>query len=146
MNDNTSPDKQGNYIVERDIVVPMRDGALLTTHVYLPDADGSYPVVLERGYVPGMEESAYAFLDAGYAYVGQKARGDLNGNMFFPDAKDGYDCLDWISQQRWCNGDIAMYGRSFHAGTQWLVAPEQHPNLKAIIPQNFKHFTFIYRL
>lgn len=137
MNHNTGVDQHQNYIVERGHKVPMRDGTLLTTHVYLPDVDGSYPVVLERGYVPGMEENAYAFLDAGYAYVGQKARGDLNGNMFFPDAQDGYDCLEWVSQQTWCNGDIAMYGRSFHGGTQWLVAPEQHPNLKAIIPQNF---------
>ena len=123
--------------VFRNVSVPMRDGVTLTTHVYLPDASGQYPVVLERGYVPGMEENAHAFLAAGYAYVGQKARGDLNGNMFFPDAQDGYDCLDWVSQQAWCNGAIAMYGRSFHAGTQWLVAPEQHPNLKAIVPQNF---------
>ena len=114
----------------------MRDGRRLTTDVYLPDATGTFPVVLERGYVTGIEENALAFLAAGYAYVGQKARGDLTGNMFFPDADDGYDCLDWVSRQPWCDGNIAMYGRSFHAATQWLAAPEQHPNLKAIIPQN----------
>ena len=123
--------------VFRNVSVAMRDGTTLATHVYLPDPHGLYPVVLERGYVPGIAENAYAFLAAGYAYVGQKARGDLNGNMFFPDAQDGYDCLEWVSQQPWCNGEIAMYGRSFHAGTQWLTAPEQHPNLKAIVPQNF---------
>ena len=113
----------------------MRDGRRLTTDVYLPDATGTFPVVLERGYVTGIEENALAFLAAGYAYVGQKARGDLTGNMFFPDADDGYDCLDWVSRQPWCDGNIAMYGRSFHAATQWLAAPEQHPNLKAIIPR-----------
>ena len=123
--------------VFRNVSVAMRDGTTLAAHVYLPDPHGLYPVVLERGYVPGIAENAYAFLAAGYAYVGQKARGDLNGNMFFPDAQDGYDCLEWVSQQPWCNGEIAMYGRSFHAGTQWLTAPEQHPNLKAIVPQNF---------
>ena len=124
------------HVIQRAVPVPMRDGKRLTTDVYLPDATGTFPVVLERGYVTGIEENALAFLAAGYAYVGQKAQGDLTGNMFFPDADDGYDCLDWVSRQPWCDGNIAMYGRSFHAATQWLVAPEQHPNLKAIIPQN----------
>ena len=29
-----------------------------------------------------------------------------------------------------------MYGSSYYGATQWLVAPKQHPNLKAIVPQN----------
>ena len=119
-----------------DIEVPMRDGVRLSTRVFLPGHDGRFPVVLERGYVPGIDQNAFAFMEAGYGYVGQKARGDLTGNMFFPDAEDGYDCLEWVSQQSWCEGSIAMYGRSFHGATQWLAAPERHPNLKAIIPQN----------
>ncbi len=57
-------------------------------------------------------------------------------NRFFDDAKDGYDALTWIAAQPWCNGDIAMYGKSYWAATQWLVAPEAHPNLRAIVPQN----------
>ena len=52
-------------------------------------------------------------------------------NRFFDDAADGYDALSWISRQPWCNGNIAMYGSSYWGATQWLVAPEQHPNLKA---------------
>jgi len=117
-------------------MVEMRDGVKLPTKVWRPMQEGEYPVVLERGYYPGNEFHAKAFTEAGYVYVGQKARGSLQDNMFFPDAKDGYDCLDWISRQPWCDGNIAMYGRSFKGATQWLVAPEQHPNLKAIIPQN----------
>lgn len=127
--------KRGSVQVH-DVMVRMRDGFTLYTRVWKPVVEGTYPVVLERGYQAGFERHARAFTQAGYVYVGQKSRGSLQDNMFFPDAKDGYDCLDWISKQPWCNGNIAMYGKSFYGATQWLVAPEQHPNLKAIIPQN----------
>ena len=120
-----------------DVAVPMRDGVSLQTTIWRPDHDGGYPVVLERGYRPGNEVHAEAFLKAGYVYVGQQSRGNLEGGMFRTDNVDGYDCIDWIYQQPWCDGNVAMYGPSFMGATQWYVAPEQHPNLKAIVPQVF---------
>jgi hypothetical protein len=123
-------------VATETVMVPMRDGVNLHTKIWKPAGERPFPAVLERGYRSGIDAHAEAFSQAGYVYVGQTSRGNLEGNMFFPDAQDGYDCLTWISQQPWCNGDIAMYGRSFMGATQWLVAPEQHPNLKAIIPQN----------
>ncbi len=123
-------------VVVKYFKVEMRDGFKLPTRVWIPKGKNKYPVVLERGYKAGKKKHAEAFTKAGYVYVGQQTRGNLQENMFFPDAKDGYDCLSWISVQPWCDGNIAMYGRSYQGATQWLVAPEQHPNLKAIIPQN----------
>ncbi len=121
-------------------MAPMRDGVRLETAVWLPKGEGPFPVVLTRGYRAGFGRDARRFNAAGYAYVGQAARGHgaSEGEMkrFFPDARDGYDTLTWISRQRWSNGDIAMYGKSFWAATQWRVAPLRHPNLKAIVPQN----------
>jgi putative CocE/NonD family hydrolase len=126
-----------------EVMVPMRDGVKLHTRIWKPveaKNGDTYPVILERGYQPGYPEHAERFTAAGYIYVGQSSRGHRLSegelNRFFSDAKDGYDTLDWISQQPWSNGKIAMYGKSYMAATQWLVAPEQHPNLKAIIPQN----------
>jgi len=139
--------------IEEDARVPMRDGVKLYAKIWRPD-EGSYPVVLTRGYSPGNSRDAEKFNRAGYVYVGQSCRGHGAsegsqgiGNRFFDDAKDGYDALDWISQQAWCDGNIAMYGKSFWGATQWLVAPEQHPNLKAIIPQviNADHWQYGYR-
>ncbi|MGI9315884.1 MAG: CocE/NonD family hydrolase [bacterium] len=121
------------------VMVPMRDGIELCTIIYKP-GDGTYPVVLTRGYSPGNPQDARRFMDAGYVYIGQSTRGHCASegvmNRFFDDPQDGYDTLTWISQQPWSNGKIAMYGKSYWAVTQWLLAPEQHPNLKAIIPQN----------
>lgn len=74
-------------------------------------------------------------MKAGYVYVGQQTRGNLEGGMFRTDNVDGYDCIEWITKQPWFDGNVAMYGRSFMGATQWLVAPEQHPALKAIVPQ-----------
>ena len=122
-----------------DIMMPMPDGVRLHTKIWKP-GDGAYPVVFTRAYWPGFGRDNERFTDAGYVYVGQSTRGHAQSegvmNRFFDDARDGYDALTWIAAQPWCNGDIAMYGKSYWAATQWLVAPQQHPNLRAIVPQN----------
>ena len=120
-------------------MVPMRDGIKLETIIYKTNAAPS-AVVLSRGYSAGGEDLAKRFNEAGYTFVSQATRGHGNSegelNRFFNDADDGYDTLSWIAKQRWSDGNIAMFGVSYWAATQWLVAPLNHPNLKAIIPQN----------
>ena len=121
----------------QDVMIPMRDGTELPTKIWKPGT-GSYPVVLTRGYRAGGLGGRYAgrFTDAEYVFVDQQCRGDggADGSRFFTDDKDGYDCIEWISKQPWCNGKIAMWGGSYWGATQWLAAVTQHPNLKAIVP------------
>lgn len=117
------------------LTVAMRDDESLDTRVWIPEGEGPFPVILERGYDPGIDWHAERFVQSGYVYVGQQCRGNLEGGMFRTDDVDGYDTMDWIVDQPWCNGDIAMYGRSFMAATQLLTAPEHHPNLRALVPQ-----------
>ncbi len=131
-----------NGMLVEAVMVPMRDGVRLQTAVWSPDASGPHPVVLSRGYNATGPALSAPFVKAGYVYVGQATRGHggsegANGvaDRFFSDGADGYDTLTWISRQAWSNGQVAMYGKSYWAGTQWLAAVEQHPNLKAIIPQ-----------
>ena len=123
-----------------DVMMPMRDGVRLRTRIWRPATPGRHPVVFTRAYRPGFGNDHARFTAAGYVYVGQATRGHDQSegvmNRFFDDAADGYDGLTWLSQQPWCDGNIVMYGKSYWAMTQWLVAPLQHPNLKAIIPQN----------
>jgi uncharacterized protein len=38
----------GEIVVERDQMVPARDGVVLATDVYRPDGPGPFPVLLER--------------------------------------------------------------------------------------------------
>ena len=93
------------------VSVAMRDGVGLDTRVWSPAGAGTFPVILERGYDPGIDWHAERFVDSGYVYVGQQCRGNLEGGMFRTDDVDGYDCMEWIIEQPWCNGDIAMYSR-----------------------------------
>ncbi len=119
-----------------DVLMPMRDGVALRTKVWKP-GDGAYPVVLTRGYSQGgLGNYADRFGEAGYALVSQQCRGNggSDGTRFFPDDKDGFDCVQWIAAQDWCDGNVAMWGGSYWGATQWRAAVAQPPNLKAIVP------------
>src|SRR5262249_3136055 len=50
------------------------------------------------------------------------------------EARAGYDAVEWIAAQPWCNGKVGMTGISYLAMTQWVVASEQPPHLAAIVP------------
>jgi putative CocE/NonD family hydrolase len=129
-----------------DTYVEMSDGALLYTRVYLPDPDiwgpGPYPVILSRTpYGIGTPGSAPRWpvdIQLGYARVDQDTRGRYSSQgldrLFYDDISDGYDVLDWIAAQEWCDGNIGAYGYSAPGITAFLAAGEPHPNLKAIAP------------
>lgn len=118
------------------IEVEMRDGVKLETTVWRP-GDGVYPVVLARGYsANGLSGASSRWNENGYCFVSQQTRGNggEDGSRFFVDDQDGYDCIQWIAQQPWCNGKVAMWGGSYWGITQWRAAVAQPPALKAIIP------------
>ena len=48
--------------------------------------------------------------------------------------RDGWDTIDWIAAQPWCDGNIGMAGESYHGLTQWAVAGAGHPNLRCVAP------------
>ena len=133
--------------IERDVPVPMSDGVRLFADVYLPDGpgvEGPFPVVLIR--MPYGKQEAYCYMPShgkywakrGYACVIQDVRGRWGSEgvyePFVNEAKDGYETLDWVAAQQWCDGDIGMTGESYYGYTQWAVAPLNHPNLKCISP------------
>ena len=56
-------------------------------------------------------------------------------NMFgTQDGRDGYDFIEWLATQHWCNGKVGMFGNSGVAMTQWRIAAEQPPHLACIAP------------
>lgn len=123
----------------RDVKIPMRDGVRLSANVFLPDAPGAFPTVFQRTPygASGYPDGAY-WAQRGYAYLTQDCRGrfDSEGEFypFVADADDGYDSLEWLVQQPWCNGRVGMYGLSYWGAVQWLLAPSGHPALQAISP------------
>jgi len=75
----------------------------------------------------------------GYAVVNVDARGvgSSEGDIHFwgtVEAQDGYDTIEWLAKQDWCNGKVTLSGNSWLAISQWFIAAEQPPHLAAIAP------------
>ena len=75
----------------------------------------------------------------GYAIVSVDTRGTANSDgqicvMGSQDAEDGYDVVEAVAKMDWCNGNIGMAGNSALAISQWFIAAQQPPSLKAIAP------------
>ncbi|HDR91451.1 MAG TPA: CocE/NonD family hydrolase [candidate division Zixibacteria bacterium] len=131
--------------IEDSTMVMMRDSVHLATQIYLPDfRPPPYPVVLQRTpYNRRENDLTIVICDLfGYAFVSQNVRGmrDSEGDpmVFLTDGwgelKDGYDCIDWVIEQPWCNGKVGMMGASAPGMTQYMAAGAMHPNLTMICP------------
>ncbi len=129
-------------VIFSEALVPMRDGITLSTSVGKPDMGGpAFPVIFVRTpYGKGAESEARAhFIQNGYVVVTQDCRGtgESAGSFepYLQEKEDGYDALEWISEQPWCDGNVGMIGASYAGQVQWLAAAGGHPVLKTIIPQ-----------
>jgi predicted acyl esterase len=75
----------------------------------------------------------------GYAIVSPDCRGAWasEGELTFwshQEALDGYDVIEWLATQSWCNGKVGMLGVSYLAISQWSIASKCPPHLAAICP------------
>jgi predicted acyl esterase len=109
-----------------------------------PSAMGVFQLVgLDNGIVSGLHkfegpDPAY-WCAQGYAVCNPDMRGTINseGDSVLWDrqeGRDGYDLIEWLGVQEWCNGKVAMSGTSYLAASQWFTAAEQPPHLAAINP------------
>ena len=126
-------------------MVPMRDGVGLAMDVRLPAGDGPHPVVLIRTMYDKVEQRdalvdpargipydgafVEALLSAGYALAVQDVRGrfDSDGEWhpYINERRDGFDSVEWVYEQPWCDGNIGMIGRSYVGYTQWMAAADR---------------------
>jgi putative CocE/NonD family hydrolase len=128
--------------VERNVATPMRDGTILYADVYRPAGPGPFPALLTRTpydkATTGVAPFTIRAATAGYAVVIQDARGRFQSEgEFYPfvnERQDGYDTLEWLANQPWCDGNVGMFGGSYVGMTQWQAALSGHPALKAIVP------------
>jgi uncharacterized protein len=136
-----------SFTVEKDIMVPMRDGVRLATDAWVPAGDGPFPALLVRLpygkdlpglFAYGLLPNIFALVEAGYAVVYQDCRGTFrSGGELVPmlnEADDGADTLAWLTEQTWCDGNIGTYGASYLGFVQWASALAAPGKLKAIAP------------
>lgn len=144
-----------------EIRIPMRDGVCLAADVYWPRADGPVPAILERTPYDKREGpihwtgSPQFFAERGYAVVIQDVRGRAGSDgVCYPmrddgwgERRDGYDTIEWIARQPWCDGQVGMFGGSYAGATQLAAAAAAPPHLSAIVPrQAFASFSdFVFR-
>ena len=126
-----------------NVRIPMRDGVELSADMYMPDAEGNFPVILVRTPYDNISAQermeGLFFAQNGYIYMTQdvRGRGDSDGT-FYPfrdEARDGYDTQEWIGSQEWCNGKIGSVGGSYLGWTQVYAATQQNEHYAAMIPQ-----------
>ena len=53
------------------------------------------------------------------------------------EQEDGYDAIEWMAAQPWCDGHVNMIGISYGGFTALQVATLQPPHLTSIIPVDF---------
>jgi hypothetical protein len=148
-----------DLVVEKDVEIPMRDGAKLRADVFRPRAAGRVPAIINLGSYqkdklwvppPDLEEKPNEFMNwetvnplwwvpRGYACVRVDGRGSGKSpgrtDPWSPsEARDFYDAIEWAGAQSWSSGRVGTNGISYYAMTQWLVAGLKPPSLKAMIP------------
>ena len=134
-----------DVVIQRNRAVPMRDGVRLATDVYLPARDGipidiAFPTILTR--TPYDKGPKSVILDGewwarrGYARVIQDVRGRFasEGDFYLlkNEAEDGYDTVEWLAEQPWCDGQVGMVGTSYLAWVQSAAATQNPPHLAAM--------------
>jgi uncharacterized protein len=131
--------------VTKNVMVPMRDGVRLATDIYRPTgAADKLPVILIRlpynkDTYRGATVPAQVFAGQGYVVVVQDVRGRWHSEGTFavemPDARDGYDTIDWATKQPWSTGKVGTYGCSYLGEVQYELLTQHHPAHLAAIPQ-----------
>src|SRR3954452_25259105 len=149
----TEKELQSLSIVDRKLMIPMKDGKRMAADVYRPkDTSQKYPIIFVRtpynfnywDVRNGVPRDLTAELDAvkrGYAYVEMEERGHFfsegNYDILGPPLSDGYDEITWMSSQPWSSGKVGLIGCSSTAEWQLGVAATGNPALSAIIPESF---------
>ena len=155
-------------LIEKDVEVPMRDGARLFADVFRPKDGARVPAILNLG--PYQKDKLWVAPDTleekpnewmnwetvnplwwvprGYAAVRVDGRGSGKSQgqcepWSLAEAVDFHDAIEWAAAQPWCNGNVGLLGISYYAINQWFAANRQPPSLKAIIP--WEGFADIYR-
>lgn len=144
---------QSAAIVERKLMVPMRDGKRMAADVYRPkDTSKKYPAIFVRtpynfnfwDVRNGAPREMSNELDAvkrGYVFVEMNERGHFfsegNYDILGPPLTDGDDAFSWMAKQPWSNGKVGTIGCSSTAEWQLGVAAQGNPAYAAMIPQGF---------
>ena len=139
-------------IFRKPLSIKMRDGKCLAADLYSTNTALQKPVILiqtpynKKHYWTNLENSV-PFSVQEFNIVALDWRGRFESKKAAVKksdiGKDGYDAVEWIARQSWCNGRIGTYGSSALAQVQFKTASENPPHLVCAIPM-VKDFRVTY--
>ena len=121
--------------------VIMRDGVRLATDLYLPPTRPAPVIAIRTPYGRANDKLVGAILSfarRGYVVVSQDCRGTGDSgpdswDYYIYESEDGFDLIEWVSQQDWFDGFLGACGGSYVGQTQWCMAT--HPRMSTIVPE-----------
>ena len=148
--------RQFGVVADRDVRIPLPDGAVLVGDVYRPQTDQPVPVIagfhpynnefqvgpmmptgfsLQRGWLESGDP--YFFARRGYAHGIFNVRGTGKSTGLYQamgpqEAADVAHAVGWLAGQPWCSGKAGLFGISYLAWLQIQVAMLAPPSLSAI--------------
>jgi uncharacterized protein len=136
-----------SILIEKNVPMETRDGTILRSDIFRMDDGQKQPAIITRTpynkiLMAERDQSLLALVQAGFAVVYQDIRGRYasegnydGGDLFLEiESADGYDAVEWLAEQPWCDGNVGTAGGSYMARTQWMLAKANPPHLKAIAP------------
>lgn len=157
--------RQYNILEDRDSRIPMEDGVHLDADVFRPATNEKVPAILTvhayekaiqtapimpRGFdmVNANQEAGDVnfFVRRGYGCVVANVRGTGKSEGIYQhygpkEVRDTCKLIEWVANQPWCNGNVAMFGISYFSIVQQQAAALNPPNLKAIFsPYGYNDF------
>jgi len=148
---------ESNVGMQWAVKIPARDGVKLNATVFTPHGQ-KQPLPVIFTFTPYIGDSytdrAMYFARHGYVYalVDVRGRGNSGGEFepFVNEGRDGYDVVEWLAKQPYCNGKVTMWGGSYAGFDQWTVLKEFPPHLATIVPAAAAHpgvdFPFQYNI
>ena len=138
-----------DYDIRWGVKIPLRDKVELNATLYFPKTpDGSVPKTPTIfTLTPYISDSYHArgayFASHGYVFalVDVRGRGNSAGEFepFAQEPRDGHDVVEWLAQQPFCDGKVAMWGGSYAGFDQWATAKEFPAHLATIVPAAAAH-------
>jgi putative CocE/NonD family hydrolase len=149
----TETELENIAIIDRKVMVPMRDGKRMAADIYRPkDTTKTYPIIFSRtpynfnfwDVRMGTYRDMSAELDAvkrGYVMVEMNERGHFfsegDYDILGAPLTDADDQFSWMANQKWSSGKIGLIGCSSTAEWQLAAASLGNKALTTIIPESF---------
>jgi len=146
------PEATTHRVAVEQLQIPMPDGVNLVADRWYPQRDGAEaaPVLLTRTpYGRKLEGMAGRLLaERGFQYVIVSCRGTFGSGgrwePFWSEKSDGKAVFAWLAEQPWFPETVATLGASYTGFTQWSVAADLPPYVKAmslgVTSSNFRDF------